>query len=158
MPTVESIVKSIAKWWKNAPAIIVIDTTLDAPKEVSDKYQRETKAATKAGERLGEVNGFHHAGRPRVHRGRCRDRRTVCGGHGIPRSARLITGCAAPSASASSRSWIPSIDMRPADVANKAIGIRHGVAAYWRQRRKLTANAILRGMTRMTAAPPLKKC
>ena len=34
VPTVESIVKSITKWWKNAPAIIVIDTMLDAPKEV----------------------------------------------------------------------------------------------------------------------------
>ena len=68
-----------------------------------------------------------------------------------------ITGCAAPSASASSPILDSVIDMRPADVANKAI--EYGMASqYSANGEKLTANAILRGMTKMTAAPPLKKC
>ena len=155
VPTVESIVKSITKWWKNAPAIIVIDTMLDAPKEVFDKYQRETKAAMKAGERPGEVRASS-----------CRT--AACSSWPMPRQTHglwwarystkcsAITGCAAPSASASSRSGFRHRHA-PGRRGKQEYRIRHGVAVR-RQRRKLTANAILRGMTKDDRPPPLKKC
>lgn len=146
VPTVESIVKSITKWWKNAPAIIVIDTMLDAPKEVFDKYQRETKAAMKAGERLGEVKGFIMPdGRVFIVADAATDARSVVGTvfhevlghHGLrgtfgKRIVQILDSV---------------IDMRPADVANKAI--EYGMASqYGANGEKLTANAILRGMTK----------
>lgn len=146
VPTVESIVKSITKWWKNAPAISVIDTMLDAPKEVFDKYQRETKAAMKAGERLGEVKGFIMPdGRVFIVADAATDARSVVrtvfhevlGHHGLrgtfgKRIVQILDSV---------------IDMRPADVANKAI--EYGMASqYGANGEKLTANAILRGMTK----------
>lgn len=146
VPTVESIVKSITKWWKNAPAISVIDTMLDAPKEVFDKYQRETKAAMKAGERLGEVKGFIMPdGRVFIVADAATDARSVVGTvfhevlghHGLrgtfgKRIVQILDSV---------------IDMRPADVANKAI--EYGMASqYGANGEKLTANAILRGMTK----------
>ncbi len=146
VPTVESIVKSITTGWKNAPAISVIDTMLDAPKEVFDKYQRETKAAMKAGERLGEVKGFIMPdGRVFIVADAATDARSVVGTvfhevlghHGLrgtfgKRIVQILDSV---------------IDMRPADVANKAI--EYGMASqYGANGEKLTANAILRGMTK----------
>ena len=119
---------------RTPPAIIVIDTMLDAPKEVFDKYQRETKAAMKAGERTGEVKGFIMPdGRVFIVADAATDARSVVGTvfhevlshHGLrgtfgKRIVQILDSV---------------IDMRPADVANKAIRIRHGVAVR-RQRRK----------------------
>jgi len=55
---VRAMVKALVKTWRNAPEIKVIASMEDAPADVFDKYQRETKAATDAGTQPGDVKGF----------------------------------------------------------------------------------------------------